>query len=266
MIPLSVYHYTRREIAIERILLSGMIQMGSLGVTNDPRESKDWSFVGTYYPYSVVHLNPYYDMGEVQDAANRIRRNEWWFLSVCRDDPSIDAMAPTGNDYKYGYARSRMWAQYAQNHCGICLEFDGVALHNAIEQSLPSGALLYFGDIQYSDSSASGFNAVTVPLADVQEFGLVEGVRRHIRANHRTFFLEKHLDWQSESEFRWLVNAETATPIQVDISKALTAVIVGMDFPTVYEPTLRKLCDGLDARLMRMSWKINAVRRELWRE
>lgn len=39
-----VYHYTRRETAFQHILPSRTIRLGPLSQTNDPRETKSWTF------------------------------------------------------------------------------------------------------------------------------------------------------------------------------------------------------------------------------
>jgi hypothetical protein len=39
-----LFHYTRRETAIEKIFLNGSIRMGPLTLTNDPEESALGSF------------------------------------------------------------------------------------------------------------------------------------------------------------------------------------------------------------------------------
>ena len=39
-----VYHYTSRDTALQHILATGKIRLGSLSKTNDPHETKSWRF------------------------------------------------------------------------------------------------------------------------------------------------------------------------------------------------------------------------------
>lgn len=264
-VPKRIYHYTTKAIALEHILPTKKIRIGSLGSTNDPRETKDWGFPVHFRgdsSFEVVH--------KVQITANRIRRNEWWGLCTCQDDPDLVEPGPDHFDtthFKYGYARARMWAQYAENHRGVCLELDGTALHEAIvravgEKPLFYGAINYVDEWDFSNLRERGdaFQFLYEPLSAM---GLEDGVRDHIRRHYRHFMLEKSLDWKTETEFRWLVNSDSG-PFLVDISDALRSVIVGVDFPSVYGPSLWHLCEGTGTRVERMYWQNRTPGKSAW--
>ena len=274
-IPERVYHYTKRETTLERILPERTIQLGSLGRTNDPRETKEWGFSVMNPPnINTTDINLFVaEMNELQNVANHIRLNEWWVLSSSRDDVDLipaKINQPDFTHFKYGYARSRMWAQYAQNHAGICLELDGPAIHEAIQETAQHGDIVFFGDIQYSDEwdvagKIQRLQAGEISYPDIHKMGIKDGLRHHIRSHHKSFFLEKSLDWKCETEFRWLVNSNSRQePIRVDIGKALTSVIVGVDFPHVYGPCLRALCSALGVKLERMFWTGRVPTRQPW--
>ncbi len=271
IIPERLYHYTKRETALEHILPTTTILLGSLGATNDPREAKEWGFIVMDPPQHFPPDQFLEEMSKLENTANRIRQNEWWVLSLTRDDPDLIVPNPEQPDFshfKCGYAHPRMWAHYAQNHVGICLEFDSHALHEAIQNALSPGDFVFFGGIEYFDEfnfkrMRQRSNAVQVSYPAISNPSISDGLREHIRNHYEIFFLEKTLDWKTESEFRWLVNSPNG-PIRADIRKALTSVIVGTDFPSVYAPCVRTLCDKIGVRLERMSWTNRVPLKQSW--
>lgn len=282
-IPKRLYHYTRREVALEKILPQRALKLGSLGETNDPREMQEWGFPVGNIPAGLDisamdkegRLLFLEEMNVLQREANCIRLEEWWFLSLSCDDPDLvapDLTRPDFSHFKYGYARSRIWAQYAQDHAGICLEFDGPALDKAIRSASQTETNVFCGRVEYHDefnlrrAVTTNSPAFMLDYSAIQKLGGENGLRAHIRKHYDSFFLEKTPEWASEQEFRWLVNEsrDPHDPILVDISTALTAVIVGVKFPSVYEPSVRVLCDSLGVRLERMTWSNRVPHKQLW--
>lgn len=64
----------------------------------------------------------------------------------------------------------------------------------------------------------------------------------------------KNLDWRGETEYRWLIHSTTRTEEYVSIEGALKSVLVGMNFPDVYLPTLVKLCEQLKVPAGKVFW------------
>lgn len=276
MIPAHVYHYTTRSAALELILPSRSIRIGSLGETNDPRETKDWGF--GYKPIPVIagtdseFAFDLHASTKIQSSANRIRRKEWWTFCT-----SVDALEllpegpdlPDLNQFRYGYARARLWAQYAENHKGVCLVFDGPLLDEAI-RAAKAEAHLFSGRVTYSDewdrnAHRNRYYALELDYDQVLEGDLDDNLREHIRQNFQPILLEKAKDWESEQEFRWLLNG-TKGPYMVDIANAISSVIVGVDFPSVYGPSLRQLCDSLNIRLEKMHWANRVPIKQEWED
>lgn len=271
VIPERLYHFTKRETALEHILPSSTIQLGSLGATNDPREAKEWGFIVTDTPGYLASDRLLEEMVELQNAANLIRQTEWWVLSLTQNDPDLlppKQEYPDFSHFKYGYAHPRMWAHYAQNHTGICLEFDGPALHNAIQKAVQPGDVVLSGAVEYFDEfnierMKQRSSAVQVSYPTINKVSIFDGLRVHLRNHYETFFLEKTPDWKTESEFRWLVNSQSG-PIRADIRDTLTSVIVGTDFSAVYGPSVNALCHKLGVRLERMFWTNRVPHKQLW--
>lgn len=261
-IPERVYHYTSKATALEHILPTKRIRVGSLGLTNDPRETKEWGFpvIFSRGP-DAPRIDFEFDaVNQLNRLANQIRKEEWWVLCATRDDDNLVQPEPNRPDlthFKYGCSRARMWAQYAENHRCVCLELDGPALHSAIIASVGDDPV-FCGAIRYADewdmenlrTSGDAFQFMLNPLTAQ---GVHEGVRAHIRDRYEHFFLVKSRDWATELEFRWLVNSSRG-PFFVNVAGVLRSVIVGFDFPAVYGPTVWRLCQELGAKAERMHW------------
>lgn len=195
-IPERVYHYTTMRTALDHILPSHSLKLGSLGDTNDPRETKGWSmpilFVSGELPQpdnSREGSRRYFEaMDQILSVPNRIRREEWWVVCLTCDDDKIHGPS------RKGYARPRMWAQYADNHRGICLEIDGLALHQAV-LSASNHNPIFHGKVTYIDEEyatqdrerLSRGEAFTLDYTKLSASGFDDAVRGHIRKYHRHY-------------------------------------------------------------------------------
>lgn len=59
-------------------------------------------------------------------------------------------------------------------------------------------------------------------VEQIYEFGLDAVVSRYVERYHRELFFEKHSDWASEAEYRWVFVNPEPSPVYVDVSTALT--------------------------------------------
>ena len=72
--------------------------------------------------------------------------------------------------------------------------------------------------------------------------------------HHKELFLRKSKDWETEWEYRWLVHNETNKPEYVDIEGVILEVIIGVNFPDVYKPSLIEVSKKLNISASGMSW------------
>jgi hypothetical protein len=98
------FHYTTADAAFSHILPSRMIRMTPYPMMRDPTESKDWRF--TSESPQMDHV-----ARAIEEALNGIRAR----LAVDAEGYEDVVSAPFGR----GYARARMWEQYADNHAGV---------------------------------------------------------------------------------------------------------------------------------------------------
>lgn len=249
-----VYHYTKRDIALEKILADRTLRLGPFASVNDPWESKDWNLVIRSAPDDQTGEL----MHEVVDWLNRAAKRHAKVVCTTRDrEPEIfgpngaPPSSPKGSCFHRGYARARMWAQYADCHKGVCLAFLRDRLSAMIEQS--AGTAKIFSNAVEYDDYLSLSDATEVDYDDVERVGKQEAIRCHIHDFHRALFFLKSRDWQDEAEFRWVVLCDNEEPLFVPFGDALAAVILGADFHPSYLPALTHLADGLSS-VFRMVW------------
>lgn len=256
MIPKELCHYTKRETALEKILFNKQIKLGKLGSTNDPKESKTRSFMLASDVTDRTHKH----MNSLSKYAEKVSKNEWKVFCLTKSLPI--SLENTRKDvylsfFAHGYSRPRMWAQYGENHSGVCFIFDGEQLAKNLESLKDKNHLIYHGSVSYDNLYSTTTNPVD--FSDVKKLGPLEAIRKHYRDNYEYYFLSKHPDWRDETEYRWLIHSTAKkTDEFVNIEGALVAVLVGTDFPQVYETTLRELCKDLKVSAGKMGW-INGI-------
>lgn len=104
------YHYTTSNAAFQHILPSGQLRLNSLAKLRDPIENKDW------FRQLWTGLWPLKEVEHFYHVVNKTT-HETKLVSFTLDAP-IQDRSP---EYARGYARPRMWEQYAENHMGVCL-------------------------------------------------------------------------------------------------------------------------------------------------
>jgi len=253
MIPKELCHYTKKDIALEKILFSKKIKLGQLGFTNDPKESKPKELSLFSDPHERLH-----SFHEIVQEAKRVSKEEWKVL--CMTETLSDEKGKNvegidiGKFFTSGYSRPRMWAQYADNHTGVCLIFDGFQLHKNITNTLKNqSSSIFHGLVNYQNVNSLHDNMLKYDKY-IKPYGLTEGIRKYYLDKYKKYFLSKYADWQNETEYRWLIHSPANSPEFIPITGALTNILVGVDFPKVYNPTLIELCKELNVSAGRMDW------------
>ena len=190
-IPEEVCHYTKMQTALEKILSTRKIRLGEITSTNDPLETGKRRVDVFWGP---PMSNKMFRSHE-EEEWTKVRR-EWRVLCTsCHHDPSSHFMGKMENkssdginssdDHGYGVSYSRMWAQYAENHSGICFLFDGKKLDNAINKKYGNNEhSIRHGFVRYNYKKS-----ITNPLVDGGEFMSVsdekEAMRRYLEKYYK---------------------------------------------------------------------------------
>jgi hypothetical protein len=155
-------------------------------------------------------------------------------LCFTEDEPA----PPDGQRYGDGSMRARMWAQYADNHAGVCLCFDSDRLISAAKRQfpdIPDQRSLMHRRVRYSGRhEQTPMRTLLQPTAEQNLRGFIESM---VRREPELFFT-KDWDWSSEAEYRFLLRGNTKEEESIDIQDALEAVIAGPGFHPVFRPGL----------------------------
>jgi hypothetical protein len=254
-----VAHYTRSDTALDLILKNNSLRLGPLYATNDPRETKSWSFaVGGTWSEDVPEGLNLDELVKKYPDYNRIIRSGCRIL--CASEDTEKAFKLDIHDRSYG--KPRMWAQYAGNHTGVCLIFDKTALHKDIQASCGPREALMSGNVEYGDffavSNTRNFprymEAFSLSGNSIVTEGLEPALLRHRDAYSDVFFFQKNKDWEHENEYRSIIRGDSDIPIFIPIQNCLRAILLGTDFPDAHLDEVHRYCIRYDAALARVLW------------
>jgi hypothetical protein len=105
-----VYHYTTSDAGFAHIIPTATRRFSSMAAMRDPVENKDW-LEGLLAPITW----PDEDVERVIELVHATLETTK-ILSLTLDSPLRHG---TSAEHPRGYARPRMWEQYAENHQGI---------------------------------------------------------------------------------------------------------------------------------------------------
>jgi hypothetical protein len=248
-----LFHYTTATVALDHILLEARLRLSSPTGTNDPGEFEEHN-VGLIqdrddepWPPTRVERDLFFH-GSSNLLRNRCR------LACLSTAVRNERSSLTG--FGDGYARARMWAQYADNHAGVCLAFDQKRLTDAAIRLASSRNLkLYKGPVRYlSDDETPRPTELPISRLRADFHGFIDEVFPTVVG--RLYFM-KAWDWSTESEYRFLVHGEVDDYEYVDISRSLTGILCGSRFPDARLSDLAARCPQLmDAgRIFRLQWR-----------
>ena len=245
------FHYTTRDAAFGGILPNRTLRLSSYGKMRDPLENQPWRFTFTGYGERddaalTADLRRY---AQFEEKANKSIRDCSHLLSLTVDAES----QPSGEQEPFcrGWARARMWEQYAENHRGVCLVFDRKHLAQSIEESLTQSGFVAF----YHQEVIYDGGRIESPLIDWNDLDEPDFFVRYIEANRGALFFKKTLDWETEHEYRFVAISQDESPLSIDYGHSLTAVIVGEQLPRWEHPSAITACHEAEADPLLMKWK-----------
>jgi len=244
------YVYWYATAATTAITLdTGQLRFGTYAQMNDPRENQRW------WPSFSVDDEAEDRPGRIEEASDELDR-------VIRQGVrlkcfTIDAQDPfsVGGDgaWHNGWARARMWQQYADEHRGACLVLDRQALLDQVRVAARRDRVLT-GQVAYADKRLHFHFA----LSDIRGDALLPFARAERERRADELYFLKNLDWASEREYRMVVLSDpTDKPLYVNFTTALRGIVVGEAFPDAELSVLR-------TRLARIQHADMPVARCIW--
>jgi hypothetical protein len=249
-----VYHYTRWERLLD--IMQAGFRLGALTAMNDPRESKDWNL-----PTATQEPGPMVDQGAVNRTVASYRR-KIRLGAFCIDQP----YGAADNQGRRGYARPRMWAQYAENHKGVCVVMSRAGLNEAIRARYPDhdGSWVHDGSVKYVETAQEDPSTRFVNfLGQANDIELT--VRDYFYELRESMFFVKHADWRDENEYRWVYYDADESGTGVDGFKkpfvniknnVVAALVLGADYADSHLPVARMFAEahGLAGDVVRCRW------------
>jgi len=249
-----LYHYTNRDAVLTKILPSEQLRLGTISSTNDPRDSKNWSFHLYARRGSVENSRELFN--QISDQINDLILRRCKVLCLTRDDPAAYS-GPLGgtNVFGVGYAQPRMWAQYSDNHTGVCLVLDWEKLSEQIAEELNPRGIVFEGPVAYANATEREVSAFDIRYNDIERIGIESVAEEMIKKHHQAYYFQKARDWEQEWEYRFVVLSRGYSSEFVSITTALRGIIVGTDFPNACIPTLRTHYERMRVPAGRINWR-----------
>jgi hypothetical protein len=247
-----LYHYTPLDTALQHIIPAQKIRLGPFSSMRDPRESADWSIgVGSF----ASDVDPRDDIRDFWQFNRRINELKSYVkvLSLTQDaarEGDASALA-----FGRGFAHPRLWEQYADNHRGVCLCFDHDLIHHRLSESLePYGSRLHHGPVIYENRQIAP-EALNTIVDKLRTEGPLDAASAHLRDHIGELFFTKLRDWETESEYRFVIQTDEREAIDASVTSSLRAVILGADEGSrFYEPSFARFCDPAGVEIFHMRW------------
>ena len=218
-----LYHYTdNKKCAIDEIIKSHCLKFGSFDRSNDPREFKRFNLFISHHGQKN-HLD---NLSEIisEELHGKVR-------TACF---SLDGTMPPERGqidiFWRGFAKPRMWAQYADCHNGVCLAFSRRKLDERIRAELNKYDIIFGGAVVYKNRGfITNFldDEYNINYSDFNAFGKNEYIKLHIIKHYKKLYFEKMSDWKDESEWRWVVVQKDKCDILINIDDSLSGIFFG---------------------------------------
>jgi len=227
-----LYHYTSAAI-LDLILRGGSLRLGPYAGTRDPRENLAWH-PGFSAAEDVDSSPEVFDMASVSEELDRAIRQRARMTCLTIDYASD---APF-DSFSRGWGRARMWDQYADRHRGAVLMFERSALDRNMQEALGPKGPFFAAPVVYADEPLNTTHELHFDVGRVLAGGLDKLADEVVQEHGRSLFFGKNTDWQTESEYRYLVLSDGEEEF-VPVGDALVGVVLGMDFPPDERPLVR---------------------------
>jgi len=249
----SIFHYTKRAIAIERILYEKNYILSSLTTTNDPFEYKSKMIGTSGWGWHEGMENKQLEMLKILDG---LLKTNIQFISSCSNSFDGETLV------SHGCIKSRMWAQYGENHEGVCLVFSKEKLLKSVRNACDDKKYMFWeGSVDYKEYVAdhAGYGSVPVNGDTFDTRSPVDVALDHICSHYHELLFRKQRDYKDEDEYRIVVlhknhPSEFCSPLELKVTDFLVGIILGDRFPKAYLPTIISISNDLDVKFKKLHW------------
>ena len=256
----ALFHYTSASIAIKYILNTKKFRLSILYDMNDPREYKFKLIESSHGRCSATTNLAERDtlFNDTRTAFNRMLRRECKVMCFCSNvKPTLILSDRSSKEDEYfcpnGWAKSRMWSQYGDNHYGICLILSKKELVKDLEKAPLTKYMAEYVKYFQKESDYPSFDSSAL-VRSVEDC-----VSKYVIDNLEVFLFHKYIDYRDEAEFRVVVPDPDQKFEYLDISTSLKGVIVGDRTETLYNIDLiKRMCKGLEIECRQAHWSTSS--------
>jgi hypothetical protein len=246
-----LYHYTRADTALNDVLPSGALRLTAYRHMRDPLENKEAPSMLRYSDDVDPNALP---LSEAQQLIAELR-GQMRILSLTMDATEYDDEEV--HAFGRGYARPRMWENYADVHTGVCLVFSAGCMTGPFYEQIKRFGAATCGAVHYTQGGFLLSAGRTINAGALTPENATAVLTKHITDHHEDFWFLKLRDWDSEYEYRFAVFAPTVSlgePIDIPFGRCLRAVMLGERFNSALLPQMRELTAQLGIPLCRLDW------------
>ena len=238
----KIYHYTKLNTAIEFILPSMSLRTNFLSKMNGPKENQKWAFGGINVPYETL-----YSTTDSNTDAHRVHFDSMYKFGE-EIKSKIQAICFVYSDVYNGYENEMMWAQYTENHKGVCLELDTELF---IKENSHIN-IFKFQNINYElkEDEWVYWNRNLSKDQNIDQF---------IKRNFENLFLSKSHYWEKEYERRLLIVANDY--YHLNIKESLTGIYYGLSTNFNYDVAIQQFIDPVKTKRYRVYFEDNKLKR-----
>jgi hypothetical protein len=218
-------------------------------------ETKTWRFsIGSNQNRNLSK----YSLEELSESLTYALKHKTYLACFSQDE--FLTGDHTKDIYARAFGKSRMWAQYAANHTGICLVLEKYSIRKAaMEQFKDDRFRIYGGPVDYRDRLITEVNnpmdGFVVDADYLEKLGLDEYIHAHVKTHHKALFFEKVTDWSKENEFRIVVFAGENEEHFIDISNAIAGVLFGANCDEKNINRIVDLCNQGNTQFEQIVWR-----------
>jgi hypothetical protein len=250
----ALFHYTKSSIALEKILYEKKLKFYLFKNSNDPRE------YGTTLISTVGSDLTQAGNISALELVTRINRMKSKCRVMCfcsNKKPTIILRdtRETEDEYSFslGWNKPRMWAQYGENHFGMCLVFSIKKIKEEFEKRQNQYLIFKSDFVKYAQKyrhDLRAFDGNRLKNENVEDY-----LNTYLLENCEEFFFRKQADFRDESEYRVVVLDRDEKLEYIDIKPIICGVIVGNRASRVYYSLINELCQKLQIEPKRIHWE-----------
>ena len=220
-----LYHYCKLSTAIELILPDFKLLLSPLVYTNDPKENQSFNF----NHIDIIE-------GEEKDIVKLNKQ----YSKIIRDNCKVLCFSEDYFEEKqWGCLLSNMWAHYGDNHRGICLELDKEVF---INENKTLFDFKFLKPVKYVNFKERNNIRCNIDHSRLRKVGVNNYLKNEFRNECAKYlFFTKNLEWASEKETRLIHFSVKKGNEYCSIKDSLRNIILGIDFPGQYLPSINKL-------------------------